>query len=97
MIRNWRLLLAAALLACCGAAGLAHAQTYPSRPITIVVPYPAGGVTDNLVRLLAERMKNSLGQSIVVENIGGGGGTMSNPKFVLQGVDPSGITARTRA
>ena len=40
------------------------------------MPYPAGGVTDNLVRLLAERMKNSLGQSIVVENIGGGGGTI---------------------
>ena len=76
MIRNWRLLLAAALLACCGAAGPAHAQSFPSRPITIVVPYPAGGVTDNLVRLLAERMKNSLGQSIVIENIGGGGGTI---------------------
>jgi tripartite-type tricarboxylate transporter receptor subunit TctC len=73
MIRTWRLLLAAALLACCGAAGLARAQAYPSRPITIVVPYPAGGVTDNLVRLLAERMKASLGQSIVIENIGGGG------------------------
>src|ERR1700693_2403259 len=76
MIRNWQLLLAATLLACCGAAGQAHAQSYPSRPITIVVPYPAGGVTDNLVRLLAERMKTSLGQSIVVENIGGGGGTI---------------------
>ena len=76
MIRNWRLLLAAALLTCCGAAGQAHAQSFPSRPITIVVPYPAGGVTDNLVRLLAERMKNSLGQSIVIENIGGGGGTI---------------------
>src|ERR1700692_1764927 len=74
MIRNWQLLLAAALLACCGAAGPAHAQSYPSRPITIVVPYPAGGVTDNLVRLLAERMKNSLGRSIVGEKIGGGGG-----------------------
>ena len=47
-----------------------------TRPITIVVPYPAGGVTDNLVRLLAERMKSSLGQSIVIENIGGGGGTI---------------------
>ena len=76
IIRNWRLLLAAAMLACCGAAGPADAQSFPSRPITIVVPYPAGGVTDNLVRLLAERMKISLGQSIVVENIGGGGGTI---------------------
>jgi tripartite-type tricarboxylate transporter receptor subunit TctC len=71
----WRRLLTALLAISC-AAGPAHAQSYPSRPITIVVPYPAGGVTDNLVRLLAERMKNSLGQSIVIENIGGGGGTI---------------------
>src|SRR5579862_8605399 len=70
-----RLIFAAALTMAFGAAP-AHAQSYPSRPITIVVPYPPGGVTDNLVRLLAERMKNSLGQSIVVENIGGGGGTI---------------------
>jgi len=71
----WRRLLTALLAISC-AAGPAHAQSYPSRPITIVVPYPAGGVTDNLVRLLAERMKNSLQQSIVIENIGGGGGTI---------------------
>jgi tripartite-type tricarboxylate transporter receptor subunit TctC len=76
VIPTWRLLLAAALTVLCSAAQPALAQSYPSRPITIVVPYPAGGVTDNLVRLLAERMKNSLGQSIVIENIGGGGGTI---------------------
>jgi tripartite-type tricarboxylate transporter receptor subunit TctC len=68
-----RLLVALAVF--CGSV-TAHAETFPSRPITIVVPYPAGGVTDNLVRLLADRMKNTLGQSIVVENIGGGGGTI---------------------
>src|SRR5262249_34078785 len=45
----------------------AAAQTYPSRPITIVVPYPAGGPTDALARVLAERMKGSLGQSLIVE------------------------------
>jgi tripartite-type tricarboxylate transporter receptor subunit TctC len=76
LISTYRLLLAITLTLFFGAAAPAHAQSYPSRPITIVVPYPAGGVTDNLVRLLAERMKNSLGQSIVVENIGGGGGTI---------------------
>jgi len=75
-ISNCRFILAAALAIVCATAGPANAQSYPSRPITIVVPYPAGGVTDNLVRLLAERMKNSLGQAIVVENIGGGGGTI---------------------
>ncbi len=77
VISTWRRRLAAALTVfCCATAATALAQSYPSRPITIVVPYPAGGVTDNLVRLLAERMKNSLGQSIVIENIGGGGGTI---------------------
>jgi tripartite-type tricarboxylate transporter receptor subunit TctC len=76
LIATCRLLFAIALTLLCSAAAPAHAETFPSRPITIVVPYPAGGVTDNLVRLLAERMKASLGQSIVVENIGGGGGTI---------------------
>jgi tripartite-type tricarboxylate transporter receptor subunit TctC len=76
LISTYRLLLAVALTLFVGAVGCAQAQPYPSRPITIVVPYPAGGVTDNLVRLLAERMRNSLGQSIVIENIGGGGGTI---------------------
>src|SRR5579862_4700009 len=72
----YRLLFAIAVTVLGCAAGSAHAENFPSRPITIVVPYPAGGVTDNLVRLLAERMKNTLGQSIVIENIGGGGGTI---------------------
>jgi tripartite-type tricarboxylate transporter receptor subunit TctC len=75
MTPRWRLLVIALALFC-GAIAPACAETFPSRPITIVVPYPAGGVTDNLVRLLAERMKTPLGQSIVVENIGGGGGTI---------------------
>jgi tripartite-type tricarboxylate transporter receptor subunit TctC len=76
MMSNWHLILAAAILACCGTAERAQAETFPSRPITIVVPYPAGGVTDSLVRLLGERMKNTLGQPIVVENMGGGAGTI---------------------
>jgi tripartite-type tricarboxylate transporter receptor subunit TctC len=57
--------------------GVASAQdAYPARPITLVVPYPAGGVTDTLARLLADRMKNALGQTIVVENVGGAGGSI---------------------
>ena len=46
--------------------GSAQAQTYPSRPISIVVPFPAGGPTDALARVLAERMKAALGQSVIV-------------------------------
>ncbi len=58
-------------------AGIAYAQeTYPARPITMVVPYPPGGVTDTLARLVAEHMRTRLGQSIVVENMGGAGGSV---------------------
>jgi tripartite-type tricarboxylate transporter receptor subunit TctC len=66
--------LAAAVLAACGAAALA--QTYPSRVITLVVPYPAGGPTDTIARVLSERMQGSLGQTIIIENIGGAGGSI---------------------
>jgi tripartite-type tricarboxylate transporter receptor subunit TctC len=51
-------------------------EAYPARPITLVVPYPPGGVTDTLARLLAERMKATLGQTVVVENVGGAGGSI---------------------
>jgi tripartite-type tricarboxylate transporter receptor subunit TctC len=54
----------------------AGAQPYPSHPISIVVPYPAGGVTDTLVRLVAERMRQKLGQPVLTENMGGGSGTI---------------------
>lgn len=54
----------------------AHGQAYPSRPITIIVPFAAGGPTDALARVLAERMRQSLGQTIVVEDITGAGGTI---------------------
>jgi tripartite-type tricarboxylate transporter receptor subunit TctC len=54
----------------------ASAQTYPSRPITIVVPYPAGGPTDTLARILADRMKTALAQSLIIENVSGAGGSI---------------------
>jgi len=54
----------------------AAAQTYPARPVTVVVPYPAGGPTDTLARILADHMRTSLGQSIIVENVTGGGGSI---------------------
>ena len=52
----------------------ATAQTYPSHPITMIVPSPAGGPTDTLARILAEHMKTSLGQPIIIENVSGAGG-----------------------
>jgi tripartite-type tricarboxylate transporter receptor subunit TctC len=54
----------------------AMAQSYPTRPITIVVPYPAGGGSDTVIRIISEKMKASLGQSIVIENVGGAGGSI---------------------
>jgi tripartite-type tricarboxylate transporter receptor subunit TctC len=54
----------------------AVAETYPSRPITIVVPFPAGGPTDTLARILVDHMRASLGQSVIIENVSGGGGSV---------------------
>jgi tripartite-type tricarboxylate transporter receptor subunit TctC len=53
-----------------------RAQDYPSRPITMIVPFPAGGPTDTLGRILSERMRVSLGQTIVIENVTGAGSTI---------------------
>jgi tripartite-type tricarboxylate transporter receptor subunit TctC len=54
----------------------ARAQTYPSRPITIVVPFAPGGATDVLPRMLAERLRALIGQPVVIENVSGAGGTI---------------------
>jgi tripartite-type tricarboxylate transporter receptor subunit TctC len=54
----------------------AWAQSYPARPITIVVPYAAGGPTDVIARILAERMRTTLGQTVIVENVTGANGTI---------------------
>ena len=55
---------------------IARAQAYPSRPITIVVPYPAGGLFDALARVLTEPMRAALSQTVVIENVGGAGGSI---------------------
>jgi tripartite-type tricarboxylate transporter receptor subunit TctC len=66
-------LLAASILP----SGTASAQTYPSRPITLIVPYPPGGATDAIARIIQDGMSQSLGQQIVVDNIGGAGGMIA--------------------
>src|SRR3954471_10017410 len=55
---------------------VARAQTYPSRPITMIVPYTAGGPTDTVGRVVAERMRAELGQPVVLENVAGAGGSI---------------------
>src|ERR1700704_4725053 len=78
MTRSARLLVGLALSFACGVlTGAASAQSYPTRPITLVVPFPAGGGNDALARLVAERMSKALGQQVVVENRGGAGGTVA--------------------
>jgi tripartite-type tricarboxylate transporter receptor subunit TctC len=54
----------------------AQAQPYPSRPITLIVPFPPGGSTDTVARIMGERMRQVLGQPLVVENVGGAGGSI---------------------
>jgi tripartite-type tricarboxylate transporter receptor subunit TctC len=74
--RRHLLYLAAGAAALPQASRLTWAQTYPMRPITIVVPYPAGGPTDTLARILAEHLRTSLGQPVIIENVSGAGGSI---------------------
>jgi tripartite-type tricarboxylate transporter receptor subunit TctC len=55
----------------------ANAQGFPTRPITLIVPFPPGGSTDTAARILADRMKPILGQSVIIENVGGAGGSIA--------------------
>jgi tripartite-type tricarboxylate transporter receptor subunit TctC len=64
------------MLAGLGVFGSAAAQDYPTKPITVVVPFAAGGPTDTVARLVAEVMSQDLGQQVVVQNVGGAGGTL---------------------
>jgi tripartite-type tricarboxylate transporter receptor subunit TctC len=84
-----RMLAVAAALAAPTTSTLA--DEYPSRSIALVVPFAAGGPTDTLGRILAERMTRSLGQSVLVENVSGAGGTIANSKVIKAA--PDGYTA----
>jgi tripartite-type tricarboxylate transporter receptor subunit TctC len=68
----------------------ASAQTYPDRTITVVVPFSAGGPTDTVARLVAEAMSKDLGQQVIVENVGGAGGTLGAGR--VADAEPDGYT-----
>src|SRR5258706_14905738 len=68
--------LTAGAAALAAASRIASAQTYPSRPVTMVVPYGAGGPSDTLARIVAEGRRGALGQPGVVENVAGASGTI---------------------
>src|SRR5262249_55784407 len=69
---------------------IARAQAYPTRPITIIVPFPAGGPLDTLSRVIGERMKAALGQPLIVENVTGAAGTIGVSRVAR--ATPNGYT-----
>src|SRR5262249_10217597 len=87
LARRRFLQMAAGAAALPATARMSAAQTYPSRPITMIVPFPAGGATDTFGRLLGERMRDFLGQTIVVEHVGGAAGTLGVGRAVRAAPD----------
>ena len=69
---------------------VAHAQNYPSRAVTVVVPFPAGGPSDVVARIVTEHMGRTLGQQMVIENVGGAGGTLGSARVAA--AQPDGYT-----
>lgn len=90
MHRRSLLSLAGGLALASGTGGLARAQAYPARTVTLIVPYPAGGATDVIGRLIADKLRQSWNQSVVVENRPGAG-TVPAAQFVAR-ADPDGYT-----
>ncbi len=87
MIPMIRTLRRFATLLVATAAFTANAQEYPNRPITLIVPFAAGGTTDTLGRMFAARMGKTLGQTIVVENVAGAGGVVANNRMLRTPAD----------
>jgi tripartite-type tricarboxylate transporter receptor subunit TctC len=84
-------LLACALVALAmSGADSASAEVYPSRPVTVIVPFAAGGTTDVIARIVGEHMSRTLGQQLVVENVGGAGGTTGSTRAMR--ASPDGYT-----
>jgi tripartite-type tricarboxylate transporter receptor subunit TctC len=85
-----RAFAAALLTACTLATGAASAETYPNRPVTMIVAFPPGGADDASARIIQDAMQKALGQPIVIQNIGGAGGMIAADKAAH--ADPDGYT-----
>ena len=90
--RRTFLSLAGALALAPAISRAASALDYPTRPITIIVPFPAGGPVDTLARLLAEPMRIALGQPLVIENVGGAGGSIAAARVARAELDGYNLT-----
>jgi tripartite-type tricarboxylate transporter receptor subunit TctC len=90
MIRRRRLPLLAATAAPLAAPALAQGERYPNRTVTLIVPYPPGGSSDNAARPVAAKLGEALGQPVVIENRGGAGGSLG--AAVVAGAKPDGYT-----
>ena len=88
--RHWLLGASALAFGACGLGAARSAEPYPTRPIMMWVPWPAGGATDISLRLLAELASQTLGQNVITDNRAGAGGTLAMP--VLQRAEPDGYT-----
>src|SRR2546421_10643476 len=86
-----KLLLGITFVTLAGIAG-ASAQSYPTRSVTAIVPASAGGPTDTIGRIVMQRAQQLLGQTIVIENIGGASGTIGTGRVAR--ADPDGYTIR---
>ena len=75
-MRNCNFIGAVVLVIACAGGPSADAQIYPTRPITMVVPFAAGGPTDTITRIVAERMRSPLGQTVIIENVTGADGVL---------------------
>jgi tripartite-type tricarboxylate transporter receptor subunit TctC len=87
LVRRQFLCFAAATAAAPALPRVASAQVYPSRPITLIVPFPAGGPADTIGRIMAEGMRASLGRSVIVENIGGASGSIGTGRAARAAAD----------
>jgi tripartite-type tricarboxylate transporter receptor subunit TctC len=77
----------AAAIVLVAAGSIATAQNYPARPVTMIVPFPPGGATDAIARILNERFRAALGQTVIIENIGGAGGSIGTHRVVRAAPD----------
>src|ERR1700738_3509590 len=76
-----------AALGCCTVPPSAHAQSYPSRTITVVVPFPAGGASDVSARIVTDHMGRTLGHLLVIESVAGAGGTLGSARVAASAPD----------